>query len=424
MEKVRIHTKHMGIMEGHLMPKTEYNQPNSIIIKLKSGYNLAINEKDILKIEKLSFSLPHQEDSSRSSKNTNIKDIHIISTGGTIASKIEYETGGVKASFKPEDIFSIIPEIKNSDPFNQYQYSFEVLMEEMSEDLTPRHWEIIAKHVEKVIKKVNKGIIIAHGTDTMHYTSAALSFALANSLNKPVIITGAQRSSDRASSDAFLNFLASIYFIQAGLSPGVYIVMHGKSSDIEYHAHLGTKVKKMHTSRRDAFKSINAKPKGIALYDLENKKWSINKLDPVTLNPCPHFADIKFSDKASLIKYYPGMSPGFLDYVLSQSQGVIIEGTGLGHVKVNGENNLLDVIKKHASEKFIGMCSQTVYGAVHPYVYANLRKLSKAGVVYLEDMICETAYVKLSYALAHTMEKEKIKEFMLTPIMEEITRVW
>lgn len=419
--KVKLKTKSYGIFEGIIMPKSEYNKEDSIIIKLKNGYNFAIPMSDVENIKLLE---EHKRKTEEDNDSGEINDVHIISTGGTISSKVEYETGAVKASFKPEDIFAAIPEIKSEEPFKNYSYSFEVLLQEMSEDLNPHHWKIMAKRILSVSRKVKKGIIIAHGTDTMHYTSAALSYALSGKVNVPVVITGAQRSSDRASSDAFLNFLASIRLILENPSPGVYVVMHGGSGDDYYEVHLGTKVKKMHTSKRDAFKSINANPFATLHYDLKTRKWRVNITDVKS----DYFKEVaggeEFSKDAALIKVYPGMKPEILNAILEKVKGAIIEGTGLGHVCVKGEHSLLRIIEKHAKDKFIGICSQTVYGEVHPYVYKNLRLLHKAGVYHLYDMVCEAAYVKLIYALAHHSKKSEIKEFMFKPIAGEIKAVF
>ncbi len=419
--KVRVETKSYGVLEGIAIPISDYNKKNSLILKLKNGYNLAIPYEDVKNVEILKI---YEKKEENVEENGKIKDIHVISTGGTISSKVEYETGAVKASFRPEDIFASIPEIKDQPPFNEYSYSFEVLMQEMSEDLNQEHWEKMAKHILAISKKVKKGIILAHGTDTMHYTSSALSYALKGKIKFPVVITGAQRSSDRASSDAFLNFLASIRFILENPPAGVYVVMHGSSGDDYYEVHLGTKVKKMHTSKRDAFKSVNAKPFATLHYDLKSRNWKVmirNKQSDWLKDPA---GGESFCRDVALIKVYPGMKPEILDAMLNKVKGAIIEGTGLGHVCVKGELSLLKVIKKHAKNKFIGMCSQTVYGEVHPYVYKNLRLLHKAGVYHLYDMICESAYVKLSYALAHYSDKKKIKEFMFKPLASEIKAVF
>jgi len=273
-----------------------------------------------------------------------------------------------------------------------------------------------------------KGVIITHGTDTLHFTSAALSFMLKN-LNKPVALVGAQRSPDRGSFDGSLNLICSSYFTGYSNIAEVCVVMHGTIEDTFCYAHRGTKVRKMHTSRRDAFQSVNDFP--IA------KIWHDGKIEIINENYRKRneqkvVADTKFESKIALLKFYPGSNPEILDWYVDKGyKGIVIEGTGLGHVATALSSNKKEKNRqklswlphiKRAVEKGITivMTSQTLYGRVNPFVYRNLRLVSEAGVIYAEDMLPETAYVKLGWVLGHTKNKEKIKEMMLTNIAGEI----
>lgn len=326
------------------------------------------------------------------------------------------------ASLDPQDLINLFPSWYRND----IEIIAKVIMQEMSENLTPEDWNhMIAKVIEEYQKHPDvKGIIIGHGTDTMHYSSAALSFKLPYYIDVPVVLVGSQRSSDRPSTDSVLNLLASLEFIRHYSGKGVFVCMHGSTSDEVYHIHYGTRVRKMHTSRRDAFKSINFKPKGIVRIDLTQRKINV-ELDNLSYEEFNKEYEKKikissYSGDVALIKYYPGMKAEDLEYFLKSKKGVIIEGTGLGHINVRDTEGLLKVIKKYSSEKFIGMTSQTIYGSVHPYVYKNLRLIKEAGVVFLKDTLPEVAYVKLSLAISMFKTKEEIEKFMLTPLFFEI----
>lgn len=420
-DRIRIY-KDKQTFEGIVLPKTEYDDKNSIIIKLDNGYNIGIKIDKNTKIEKLGerkelekFPLKKPE------KRPELPSISLISTGGTIASRIDYVTGGVQMAFSPEEILFSVPELESLVSID----SVVPLFNKASEDLIYKNWQRIAEEVYKQIRKKDvHGVVITHGTDTMHFTSAALSFFIRN-LNKPVVLTGAQRSSDRGSSDAKMNIICSA--IAAGYSniAEVGIVMHATSEDTYCYFHRGTKVRKMHTSRRDAFKSINTKP--IAKIYPENKIEIINKeYEKFDENRKPEL-DNKFEPDVTLIKVHPNSKPEIIDLLIDNLgiKGIVIEGTGLGHVPTQTDEEKYSWIPhiKNAVDSGIPvvMTSQCLHGRVHPYVYRNLRILTKAGVIWGEDMLPEVAYVKLGWVLAHTRDMEKIKEIMTTNYAREIT---
>ncbi len=406
-----------SIIEGEIMPSTEVNNPEILIIKLKNGYNLGIRY-DQQKIEKVvserrvnsfpQLKIEHKE---------GMKNISLIYTGGTIGSKIDYTTGGVYMLTKPEELLYEIPEI--SEIAN---VSIIPLLSIASEDMSFVEWQKIAKTVYDELDKGRDGIVITHGTDTMHYTAAALSFMLRN-LNAPVILTGSQRSSDRGSSDAFMNLLCSAHAASKSDIAEVGICMHNSSSDDVCTYIRGVKARKMHTSRRDAFRPINSKPiahikqNGEINYISDYKKVVKGKNDMKLIDG--------FEKNVALVKFYPNSSPDILKFYIEKGcKGIIIEGTGLGHVAVStihNELNWLPAIKEAISRGIIvGMTSQCLYGRVHPDVYRNLRILSSSGVIYCNDMSPETALIKLGWLLGN-YKKDEAEKLLNTNIAGELS---
>jgi glutamyl-tRNA(Gln) amidotransferase subunit D len=397
--------KNDNIYEGILMPSySPYD--DIIVIKLDNGYNIGVStiSAKIKLIKKKSESQKETQEVSKSTKS----EIKIISTGGTIVSKIEYETGAVRPALSTEDIIKFMPEINNIA-----KISAEILFAILSENMTPEHWVKIAEAVKRAFKEGNEGVVIAHGTDTMAYTASALAFSL--KLPGPVVLVGSQRSSDRPSSDAAINLYSSVLLAKKAPFGEVVINMHGESSDTYTLAHRGVKVRKMHTSRRDAFQSINDKP-------LAKVEWKENKVEILRSDYIPKRdeveEDAKFDTHVFLLKYYPGLTPDILEYLMEKKvRGVILEGTGLGHVATS----FVDYIKKMTKDGvFVGMTSQCLFGRVNMNVYTTGRLLQEAGVVPLEDMLPEAAIVKLMWVLAHESDQEKVKKLMLTNLVGEI----
>ncbi|CEG11103.1 Glutamyl-tRNA(Gln) amidotransferase subunit D [groundwater metagenome] len=399
--------------EGHLMPEYDLESREFLFVKLKSGYNVGVRKDKILNIEVIKKTEPKSAvESEKEDENGNGK-ILILATGGTIASKIDYITGGVKPAFSANDLLNTVLEISETG----VRISGKQILNKFSENLTPDDWIKIAGEVYKCVEKGAKGIVIPHGTDTLHYSSAMLSFMLKN-LNVPVVFTGAQRSSDRGSSDATLNLINSIYF--ASLNPEkfhnnrVFVLMHEGTDDKFCAVFRGTRVRKMHTSRRDAFGGdkfarINFFEKK---FENENKTGILEKDEKNNL-----ILDTKIEKNVMLLKYFPTLTTEIFEFLCEKYKGIVIEGTGLGHV-----NESLIAPIKNAIDKgtFIAMASQTIFGRTNLNVYATGRKLLKAGVVSCEDMLPEVAYIKLMFALGHHNEYEDIKNFMRTNIAYEI----
>jgi len=403
---VKITTKDK-IFEGYLMPGYKLEGDEFLFIKLKNGYNIGIKKDKILNIEVLeSF---EKENKKKEESDEDVKGkILILATGGTIASKIDYITGGVSPAFSASELLNAIPEISELD----VKISGKQIINKFSENLTPDDWIKIGTECYNYIKKGVKGIVITHGTDTMHYSSAALSFMLRN-LNVPIVFTGAQRSSDRGSSDAALNLINAIYLASMGKG-GVFVLMHNDMDDKLCVSFRGTRVRKMHTSRRDAFKGdkfayVNFFERKFEI--LENEDEKDGKINDLIL-------DTDIDKNVMLLKYFPTLTEDVFELLCEKYKGIVIEGTGLGHVN----EALIDVIKRSIDNgNFIAMTSQTIFGRTNLNVYATGRNLLKAGVVSCEDMFPEVAYVKLMFALGHYKKYEDIKNFMLTNIAHEIS---
>lgn len=384
-----------------ILPNSEFTEKDILVVKLESGYNFGISVDEIDSIEKAE----HKEKSDDPSEselqsielNKDLPRVSIIYTGGTIGSKLDYRTGGVHMLLKPEELIANVPELSNIAMLHPVH-----LFSIASEDMTYLEWQQIASTVVEEIKGGSRGVVITIGTDTMHYVSSALSFML-KGLNAPVVFTGSQRSSDRGSSDSFMNLICSVRIAAESDIAEVGICMHKDSSDDYCQLIRGTKARKMNTSRRDAFRPINDLPiahlgiKGEIHYDSDYNKVK-SSAEGITIMD-------KFSDKVALLKVYPNSDPDIINYYKNKGyKGIIIEGTGLGHTSVSGrpEKSYLNNIKEAIdSGMIIGMTSQCLYGRVNSKVYTNLRLLSNAGVVYCEDMTPETAYIKLGWLLGN-----------------------
>ena len=282
--------------------------------------------------------------------------------------------------------------------------------------MTSEHWIEIAKSVKKLIDDPEiKGVIVTHGTDTLGYTAAALSFSLGK-LNKPVVLTYSQRSIDRASSDASLNLQCAARMALSDCAE-VMLVGHATINDDYCYALRGTKVKKMHSSRRDAFKPINTEPIAKVWPDKIDYISQYNKRSDKKCG-----LDLDYSDKIALVKFYPGQDASILDFYALKYKGIVIEASGLGHLPVGESgNSWIPALKKHIKSGFIVcIAGQTVYGRLDPLVYSNGRELLEAGVIFLEDMLAETALVKLGWILGHYGWKKNVKEKMLENMAGEL----
>ncbi|MBS7610599.1 Glu-tRNA(Gln) amidotransferase subunit GatD [Candidatus Bathyarchaeota archaeon] len=410
-DTIRIKKSSGTIYEGILVPRFEYGDPECIVLKLKNGYNIGLKINDADVVEKLGEGSKLTYKAQPTPKTVlNLPKVPIIGTGGTIASRVDYRTGAVTPIFTTGDLYSMVPELGEIA-----NVETKVLFNVFSEDMTPKHWIKIAEEIASQFGNNIQGVVVAHGTDTMGYTAAALSFAL-QALPVPVVLVGSQRSSDRPSSDAAFNLIGAVIAAVHAPFGEVAVAMHKNLSDDEVLIHRGTRVRKCHTSRRDAFKSINADPLGIVKNRVYRQISSFFK--PRNSSNSPKINPV-FEEKAVLVKYYPGFNPEIIEKLLDMGyRGVILEGTGLGHV---GSVCIKAIERARDMGVFIGMTSQCIWGRVNMDVYYTGRDLQRAGVTPLEDMLAETAVVKLMWVLAQTDNIEEIKKLMLTNIAGEFS---
>jgi glutamyl-tRNA(Gln) amidotransferase subunit D len=334
--------------------------------------------------------------------------VAIISTGGTIASRVDYRTGAVRPALSASDLYSVVPELSEIAMVDT-----EILFSVFSENMTPKHWSETAKNVAKHISKGAAGVVVAHGTDTLGYTAAALSFALQD-LPVPVILVGSQRSADRPSSDAATNLIGAVKAAASAPFAEVVVAMHETVSDKSILFHRGTKVRKCHTSRRDAFKSVNVTP----LARMENEKMRMLVEDyrerdssrKLLLKP-------DFDQRVALIKFHPSLNPRIIEgYVDDGYRGIIFEGTGLGHLP----NYCFSAVRKAVENGMVvAMTSQCIWGRLGMNVYDTGRDLLALGVLSLEDMLPETALVKLMWVLGQTSNVKEAKTLLTTNLAHE-----
>ncbi len=409
-DKVKVLTEKEEFV-GILMPRPDILDKDITVVKLDNGYNIGINNKKIKNVELIKPYSPKKPKKEKIKPKDYLPNITIISTGGTISSKVDYRTGGVYADYTAEDFISMMPELASIANLKAKK-----IMSVMSEDMTSKDWIKIAKEAEKELNSGADGVVITQGTDTLHFSTAAVSFLLKD-LNKPVIFTAAQRSIDRGSSDAYMNLFCAITAAAKFDAAEVMCCMHATTSDDYCYLIKGTKVRKMHTSRRDAFRPINDLPiaKISENGDIEiingNYKKKTEKETKVK-------AATKFEEKIALVYVYPGADPEIIDHYIKKGyKGIVIGATALGHTPKNFLKHIEKAVKKDIP---VVIATQTLYGRVHPLVYARLRQLSiKLKCIFAEDMLPETAYVKLGYVLANY---KKVKEKMLENIAGEITK--
>jgi len=402
-------TKGGQVYEGILIPRSEYGDDKHIVIKLRSGYNIGVRLTPDAKVEKVgkgerpAFVAPPLPE-----QNPALPKVSVISTGGTIASRVDYRTGAVRPALSASDLYSVVPELASIARIDA-----QILFSLYSENITPAHWTEMAKTVAEKIGEGVDGVVIAHGTDTMGYSAAALSFALQN-LPVPVIFVGSQRSADRPSSDAATNLTGAVLAAAKAPFAEVAVAMHETISDTAIVLHRGTKVRKCHTSRRDAFKTVNATPLArIVENTITMLTNDYQRRDPsrkLVVKP-------NFSDKVALVKFYPGMNPAIIDWHVDNGyKAIVLEGTGLGHVA----KTLFQPIKRAVDKDvLVAMASQCIWGRVNMNVYETGRDLLALGVIPLEDMLAETATVKLMWIYGQTDNLEEAKKLLKTNIAGE-----
>ena len=399
-------------VKGTIIPTNN----DTLMLKMDSGYNAGFDTTKLLNVKKEGESKGVGKAKTITiKKNPSLPTIAILHTGGTIASRVNYSTGGVIAGFDENDLITLFPELMKIANIES-----ELVASMMSEDMRIKDFQKISSAVEKKIKAGVKGIIIGHGTDMLGYSAAALAFELEN-CPVPVLIVGTQRSTDRGSSDGAMNLICATEFIKQTNFAGVGVCMHNSTNDDSCAILNATKVRKMHTSRRDAFKAINDTP--IATIDYNTKKitWVKNKIEQEKSKGTFKLLN-KFEEKVGLIKMHPLITEKEIDFYKKEKYaGLIIEGTGLGHTPIRENDSFVKKIKELIdSGCVVGVTSQCLYGRTQPFVYTNLRKVYETGAIYCEDMLPETALMKLSWLLGN-YKPQKARELLAKNLRGEIT---
>jgi len=400
-----------GTFTGTVLPRSINDDAEHIVIKVITGYNIGVDVNTIISMKetgykKANYAIPEKQ----FPYTEGLPHVKLFGTGGTIASRLDYRTGAVIPAFSPGELYGAVPEL--ADICN---LDTEKLFAVFSENMGPTQYIALAHAIQREVENGIKGIVIGHGTDTLHHTGAALTFMCQN-LPVPVVLVGSQRSSDRPSSDAALNLMHAMKTAGTGDIAEVLVCMFGPTSDEYGFLHKGTRVRKMHSSYRSTFRTIGDTPvatvtrKGV----VPIKKTYNKRRDDRSMILKPYY-----SDKVTMLYYYTGMNPDILDAMIDLGyKGIIIVGTGLGHV-----NKELYPAIVRAKEKgvHIFMTLQTIWGYVQMFVYDTGRDMMSKGIVPLGNMLPEVAFVKLSWVLGQTEDRDEVIRLMLTPVNDEIT---
>lgn len=400
-----------GDFKGIILPRAENDDDRHIVLKLANGYNIGVAIETIIDMKECGYKEAHYKIPEKEFPVSDDKpNVKLFGTGGTIASRLDYRTGAVIPAFSPGELYGAVPEL--ADICN---LSTEKLFAVFSENMGPKQYIPLARAIGREIEKGIDGIIIGHGTDTMHHTASALTFMIQNP-PVPIVLVGSQRSSDRPSSDAALNLMHACKVAAEADIAEVMVCMFGPTSDEYGLLHRGTRVRKMHSSYRSTFRTIGDIP--LAMVDREKitpiqKNYNRRRKDrDVTVLPY-------FEERVALVYYYPNMHPDIIDSLVKNGyRGIVIAGTGLGHVNKPVYSAVDRATKAGVA---IYMTVQTLWGYVHMFVYDTGRDLMSRGIIPADNMLPEVAYIKLGWALGQTDDLEKVKEIMLTPICDDIT---
>ncbi len=408
--KVRI-TKGNARYEGLLLPRSEHTDDVYVTLKVDTGYNLGVLIDDDTKIEELgyqkgSYQLPHIN----VERKKELPNVTLLGTGGTVASRLDYRTGSVLPAFTPEELFSAVPELisaVNLTPKTLYQI--------LSENFRPEYWVKTAEAIGKEIESGADGVIIGHGTDTMCTTGAALSYFL-QSLPVPVVLVGSQRSSDRPSSDGPRNILYAATLAGRENFAEVVVCMHGGTSDSYNLVHRATRCRKMHSSRRDTFRTLDDIPLG--KIDDSGVTWFKDDVRPRGRVE-DFYLDTKIDPRVGMLYSYPGMSPDILDSMVDRGyHGIVIIGTGLGHVGTD----MFPALERCQEEEIpVVLVVEPLFGYIQLRVYETGRDMLARGVIEGANMLPSAAYTKLMWVLGHTRNIEEVKRLMQTDVAGEIT---
>lgn len=400
-----------GNFAGTILPRAENDDDQHIVMKIPTGYNIGIDVQTIIKMKETGYKKANYKIPEKEFPNTpGLPRVKLFGTGGTIASRLDYRTGAVIPAFSPGELYGAVPELAEI-----CNLETEKVFAVFSENMGPMQYISLAKAIGREIENGVDGIVIGHGTDTLHHTGAALTFMIQNS-PVPIVLVGSQRSSDRPSSDAALNLMHAMYTAGHSDIAEVMVCMFGSTSDDYGLLHKGTRVRKMHSSYRSTFRTIGDTPLAIVRrgeIKAIKKEYNHRRKDK-NVKILPYF-----SDKVTMLYYYPAMKPDVLDAMVDAGyKGIIIVGTGLGHVN----KELYPAFERaHKKGVHMYMTLQTLWGYVHMFVYDTGRDMMAKGIIPAGNMLPEVAFIKLGWVLGQTDDPEEVKRLMLTPINDEIT---
>lgn len=399
------------VFEGVILPRSENFDDLHIVVKMRTGYNVGIHVDRVSEIAEVGYreaiyKIPEQAFPRSERK----PDVTLLGTGGTIASRLDYRTGAVIPAFTPGELYGAVPEL--ADVCNM---TTRKIFGVFSENMGWEEYAALAEAVGEAIEGGAEGVVIGHGTDTMGHTAAVLSF-MVRDLPVPVVLVGSQRSSDRPSSDAALNLIHAVYAAGHGDIAEVQVCMFGPTSDRYGLLHRGTCVRKMHSSYRSTFRTIGDVPLAMVRRDgirvLHTHYRRRDRSRRVTI-------DTAHDERVTTLYFYPGMSPDLVDALVGCGyRGIVIAGTGLGHVN----RKLFPALERAvAAGVHVVMTVQTLWGFAQMYVYDTGRDLLDIGVVPLDNMLPETAHMKLGWVLGHTDDHGEVLRMMRHPYAHEIT---
>ncbi len=415
--EVEIENDKGSSFRGVILPRNETCDDLHVVVKLINGYNVGIAADRISSARergyrKAVYKIPEKDFPTDPKK----KHVTLLGTGGTIASRLDYRTGAVIPAFTPGELYGAVPELADIANLKTTK-----LFGVFSENMGPAQYVPLAKAIGDEIAAGADGIVIGHGTDTMAHTGAILSFMVQNS-PVPIVLVGSQRSSDRPSSDAALNLMNAVRTAAECDIAEVMLCMFGPTSDDYDLLHRGTRCRKMHSSYRSTFRTVGATPLAMvrpsknthgSYFDyLTDDFLKRDKKRVPIINP-------SFEEKVTIQYYYPNFNPDIIEALTDRGyRGLVIAGTGLGHV-----NKPLYPAIGRAIEKgmTVVMTVQTLWGFAQMYVYDTGRDLLDLGIIPLDNMLPETAYMKLAWVLGQTDDPKRIRERMLTPVNHEIT---
>lgn len=411
--------------EGLVLPSPA---PRHISIKLDNGYNVNYPQENIISWENVSVEQTASSLVLNSPEaSSDLPKVRLIHTGGTIASKVDYATGAVDARFEPEELLDAIPELASIAQLDALKIG-----NMFSDDIRPQHWNLISEACAAAFADGCRGVVISHGTDTMHITASAVGFAFAGKGETPpgpIAMVGSQRSSDRGSSDATENLLAAVHWAAYGPEPtgeagdACVVVMHDSQSDGTMAVHSGFAVRKMHSSRRDAFQAVNGQPLAHVSITSEGIETKLNpdylKMQennpgrPKTQRPT------KFEQGQRIAQFMAGpwLHAEHIEAVIATGvQGVVIHGTGLGHLPIEDpqkdapENKQLwRVLTRCMNRELpVVVVNQCINGPVDMNVYSKGRKQIDMGILgHGISSTPEAITVKTHWCLSQGLELKK-----------------